>query len=95
MEITKKQIRDARMALAKLANTEFPSPVLDLIAPTLDACDPIIGEIMKLEDGEEAEKILAEVVAIPACVCPSLPQIKMTYLERRSLRGMVDFEEVL
>lgn len=95
MEITKTQIRDARMALAKLANTEFPSPVLDLIAPTLDACDPIIGEIMKLEDGEEAEKILAEAVSIPACVCPSLPQIKMTYLERRSLRGMVDFEEVI
>ena len=95
MEITKKQIRDARMALAKLANTEFPSPVLDLIAPTLDACDPIIGEAMKLREGEEDEKILAEVVSIPTCVCPSLPQIKMTYLERKSLRGIVEFEEVV
>ena len=97
MEITKKQIRDARMALAKLANTEFPAPILDLLTPTLDAADPVIGEALKLEaeESEELQKFLKEETDIPVCVLPSLPDIRMTYIDRRNLRGIVEFEEVV
>lgn len=92
------RILKARLGLAKLANTEFPAPILDLLTPTLDAADPVIGEALKLdaaEESEELKKFLKKETDIPVCVLPSLPDIRMTYIDRRNLRGIVEFEEVV
>lgn len=96
MKTNYKRIIDARVGLAKLANTELPAPLLDKLAPTLDAADPVIGEWIKAEAIPEAERDRLEnrETEIPACSLPSLPEIRMTYLERKALRGIVDFEEV-
>lgn len=94
MEITKKKIFEARTALAKLANTELPGPILDRLGPTLDAAEPVITAVLRAGEGADEERLLAGDAEVPACRIPSLPEIRMTYLERKALRGLVDFEEV-
>lgn len=94
--ISNEKIYNARMALAKLANTALPAPVLGLLAPTLDALDPVIAAAMKYGEGTvELEDYLGKMTEVPTCTIPGIPEIRLTYLEMVSLRGIVDFEEVL
>lgn len=96
--VTNKQIYDARTALAKIANTDLPLPLILSLAPLLDACEPVIekaeGIRGKAEDDGEFERYMGGMRELPSCVIPALPEFRMSYVELKRLEGIATIEEV-
>lgn len=85
----------ARIALAKLANAELPVPILGMLDRTLSAAERVIDQAGEYPEGsEEGERYLAETALIPKCRIPALPEIRMSWVDLDTLRGIVEFEEV-
>lgn len=95
---TNKQIYDARAALAKIANTDLPLPLILSIAPLLDACEPVIekaeGIRGQVENDGEFERYMGSMRELPSCVIPALPEFRMSYVEYKALGRIATIEEV-
>ena len=90
---TNRQIFEARVALARIANAELPLPVLALAVPLLDACEAVIEKAAGME-GEDFARYMDGARELPECVLPMIPEIRMSYVEYKALDGLVKFEEV-
>ena len=97
MKTTNAKIYAARIALAKIANVDLPLPLIANIAPLLAECEGVIEQAMQIEteNGEEFERFMNGERELPACVLPILPEIRMSYVDYKSLDGIVKFEEVM
>ena len=91
---TNREIYAARYALAKIANADLPLPLIIGIAPTLAECEGVIEKAMRIAEqgGEELERYLGGVRELPTCVMPVMPEIRMSYIEFKSLEGIISFE---
>ena len=98
MKTTNAKIYAARLALAKLANTDAPMPLISELAPLLDACDPIIEEGRKIEvndaDGKKMEAFGLRPVILPDVSVPMFPGFAVSYLDFRALREIAKIGEV-
>ena len=91
----------ARTALAKLANADLPLPAVLAIAPLLDACEPVIeflrkmDEIIEDDDAKEAfERVMGEATELPQTELPCLPGIIRSYVDYAALRELAGTGEV-
>lgn len=92
---TNKEIFEARIALAKIANADLPLPLIMNIAPIFEECEGVIEKAMRLESDEaEQERYLNGVRDLPSCVIPAMPEIRLSYVDYKSLEGIIKFEEV-
>lgn len=95
MKTTNGQVIAARMALAKIANTDAPLPLIRGIAPLLDACAEIIDEGGKIREDNPAGAAFGEREAIlPDTAIPLYPGFSLSYVDFRALREIATFEEV-
>lgn len=96
MTKTNREIYEARVALAKIANTDMPLQLIMQITPLLAECEGVIEKALQYEkqNGEDFERYMNGVRELPNCVLPALPQIRMSYVEYKSLGGIIQFEEV-
>lgn len=101
MKIKNEKIWRARTALAKLANTDLPLPAVMAIAPLLDACEPVIDflrkmdEIIEDDDAQEAfARVMGETTELPPTELPPLPGIVMSYVDYAALREIAGTGEV-
>lgn len=96
MKATNAKIYAARIALAKIANVDLPLPLIAKIAPLLAKCESVIEKAMRneAENGDEFERFMNGERELPACVLPILPEIRMSYVDYKSLEGIIQFEEV-
>ena len=93
--MTNADIVKARIALARLANTELPAPILMMLDRTLSAAERVIDRAGEYPEGsEDGGRYLAEDALIPKCRIPALPEIRLSWVDFDVLRGIVDFEEV-
>ena len=92
------KIVEARIPLARIANTDLPLPLTMQIAPFLAECEAVIekAEAYKAQEGgeEDLARYLKGVRDLPVCVIPALPEFRMSYVDLKRLDGIVTFEEV-
>lgn len=92
---TNKEIFEARIALAKIANADLPLPLVAQIVPLFEECESVIEKAMRFgSDGAEQERYLSGTRELPPCVLPALPEIRLSYVDYKSLDGIIKFEEV-
>lgn len=96
--MTNRQICEARIPLAKIANTDLPLPLVMQIAPLLAECEAVIekAEAYRSADGGDedfARYLYGEREMAPKTL-PALPEFRMSYVEYKKLDGIVKFEEV-
>ena len=102
MKIKNEKIWKARTALAKLANADLPLPAVLTIAPLLDACEPVIDFLKKMDEIIEVDddareafgRVMGEVTELPPTELPCLPGIVMTYVDYAALREIAGTEEI-
>ena len=95
--ISNKQIYEARIPLAKIANAVLPLPLLFRIVPLLEECEPVIEKAAAYggqESAENFERYMGGVRELPSCVIPALPEFRLSYVELKKLDGIIIFEEV-
>lgn len=95
--ISNRQIYEARIPLAKIANAELPLPLLFRIVPLLEECEPVIDKASayrEQESAEDFERYMGGVRELPSCVIPALPEFRLSYVELKKLDGIIIFEEV-
>ena len=94
--MTNKDIYAARIALAKIANVDLPLPLIAGIAPILEECESVIEKAMQYEreSAENFERYMHGVREMRPCVLPVMPEIRMSYVDYKTLDGIIKFEEV-